>query len=142
MALYNHYQHSLDAKGRVNFPAKLRENLGNRFIITRGLDSDRCLFAYSEKNWEALGEKIKTLPNADARRVQRFLFAHAIDVEPDKQGRIVIPQHLREYAGLEKEVMISGIGDHAEIWDKDLWDKVNGAYTPDMIADIIDKISL
>lgn len=142
MALYNQYVHSLDAKGRVNFPAKLRDELGHRFIVTKGLDSHKCLFAYSEAAWEALGEKIKALPNAKARQVQRFLFANAIDVEPDKQGRIVIPQNLREYAGLTKDIMISGIGDHAELWDKDAWELVNSEYTPDVIVDIIDEISL
>lgn len=142
MALYNQYTHSLDAKGRVNFPAKLRESLGYRFIITRGLDSNKCLFAYSEDAWEELGEKIKLLPNSKARQVQRFLFGNAIDVEPDKQGRIVIPQNLREYAQLSKDVVISGIGDHAEIWDKDEWEAVNSEYTPEAIVDIIDEISL
>ncbi len=142
MALYNQYEHSLDTKGRVNFPAKLRDDLGERFILTKGLDSHKCLFAYSEAAWEALGEKIKSLPNKEARQVQRFLFANAIDVEPDKQGRIVIPQNLRDYAGLQKDVMISGIGDHAELWDAALWREVNAEYTPELIVDIIDGICL
>ena len=126
MALYNHYQHSLDAKGRVNFPAKLRENLGNRFIITRGLDSDRCLFAYSEENWEALGED-KNPAQRRRPRVQRF--CSPMPSTWSRTSRDALSSPASERVCRLKRKMISGIGDHAEIWDKDLWIR-SMAYTP------------
>ena len=99
--LIGEYQHSLDTKGRVNFPAKLREDLGESFILSKGL-GDECLFVYSEEEWNKLTEKLNSLPLSKARALQRFLFAGATQVQPDKQGRILIPQNLRDYAGLQK----------------------------------------
>ena len=87
--LTGQYFHNLDAKGRVNFPAKLREELGERFIITRGLDN--CLFVYSLKEWELLADKMQLLPIAKSAPLKRFFFAGAAEVEPDKQGRVVLP---------------------------------------------------
>lgn len=136
--LIGEYQHNLDEKGRVNFPAKLREGLGARFIITKGLDD--CLFVYSEREWEVLEDKIRALPVSKSRGLQRFLFAGAVDVEPDKQGRVVIPQNLREYAGLEKEVMIIGASVRAEIWDKGRWERSCGELTADMVAQAMDDL--
>ena len=97
------YQHSLDSKNRMIVPAKLREGLGDKFVITKGLDG--CLYAYPMNEWKALEEKLKTLPltNKDARTFVRFFFSGATEVEPDKQGRGLIPQNLKEYASIEKE---------------------------------------
>jgi len=136
--LIGEYSHSLDVKGRVNFPAKLREGLGNRFILTKGLDG--CLFVYSEQEWLVLEDKIRTLPMSKARNLQRFLFAGAVDVEPDKQGRVLIPANLREYAGLDKDVMIIGASVRAEIWDKQRWEESCGDLTSDMVAQAMDEL--
>ena len=136
--MYGEYQHSLDAKGRVNFPAKLREALGARFFITRGLDN--CLFAYSEQEWAGLEEKIRALPMSKARGLQRFFFAGAVDVEPDKQGRVLIPASLREFAGLEKDIVIIGASTRAEIWDLDRYNAANAELTSDMVAQAMDEI--
>lgn len=136
--LIGEYQHSLDPKGRVNFPAKLREGLGAKFIITKGLDN--CLFVYSEEEWKVLEDKIRALPVSKARGLQRFLFAGAVDVEPDKQGRVLIPANLREYAGLTKDVMVIGASVRAEIWDKDRWNQSCDDLTADMIAESMDEL--
>ena len=102
--LIGEYQHSLDTKGRVNFPAKLREDLGESFILSKGL-GDECLFVYSEEEWNKLTEKLNSLPLSKARALQRFLFAGATQVQPDKQGRILIPQKLRDYAGFAERYL-------------------------------------
>lgn len=112
----------MDPKGRVIVPSKFREGLGDRFIITKGLDN--CLFAYSSEEWSNLEAKLKTLPltNKDARAFIRFFFAGASECELDKQGRILIPQNLREYAGLEKDIYVIGVSTRVELWDKSKWE--------------------
>ena len=104
------YTHSIDTKGRVIVPAKFRESLGNEFVITQGLDG--CLFVFPNEEWNAFEEKLKSLPmsNKDARKFVRFFLAGAATVELDKQGRILIPTVLREFAGLEKDVVVVGVG--------------------------------
>lgn len=119
--LIGEYSYSIDVKGRLNFPAKLREDLGDRFIIAKGL-GDNCLFVYSLEKWQSVETKINDLPFSKARNLQRFFFASACEVEPDKQGRIVIPANLREYGALEKDVVIIGASTHCEIWSKENWD--------------------
>lgn len=136
--LIGEYQHSLDPKGRVNFPVKLREGLGAQFILTKGLDN--CLFVYSAEEWAALEEKIRALPMSKSRGVQRFFFAGAAEVEPDKQGRVLIPNNLREYAGLTKDIMIIGASVRAEIWDKDRWQASCEELTSDMVAEAMDDL--
>lgn len=115
------YQHSLDEKGRLIIPAKFRDELGSSFVITRGLD--RCLFVYPEEEWRHLEEKLKTLPltKADARSFVRFLLAGATQGELDAQGRVVLPQNLREYARIQREVVVIGVGTRVEIWAKEEW---------------------
>lgn len=117
------YQHSIDDKGRLIIPAKLRDSLGTTFILTRGLD--QCLFVYPMNEWEALEQKLKALPlmKADARAFTRFFFSGASECEWDKQGRITIPSHLRGYAHLEKECMVIGVQNRVEIWSKDAWEQ-------------------
>lgn len=117
--LSGEYQHSLDEKGRVNFPAKLREDLGPTFFITRALGRDKCLCAYSEDGWKSFTDKICALPVSESGDLQRYYIGGAAEVSPDKQGRVVIPLHLREYAGLDKDIIILGLSNRAEIWDKD-----------------------
>ena len=117
------YEHSVDAKGRVIMPAKLREDIGEKFIVTKGLDG--CLFAYSSEEWHNFEEKLKTLPltNKNARDFVRFFLSGAVECEIDKQGRFLIPSNLRTYATLEKEIIIIGVGTRIEIWNREEWKK-------------------
>ena len=119
------YQHALDSKNRMIVPSKLREELGNKFVITKGLDG--CLYAYPQDEWKNLEEKMKTLPltNRDARSFVRFFFAGACEIEMDKQGRGWIPQNLKEYAGIEKEIVSIGVLTREEIWSKEKWQEYN-----------------
>lgn len=117
------YQHTIDAKGRLFIPARFREGLGDSFIITKGLDG--CLFVYTREEWDALEQKLKSLPftKGDARAFVRFFFSGAAICEVDKQGRILIPGNLREYARLEKDAVIIGVSTRVEIWSKVQWDE-------------------
>ena len=123
--LIGEYEHSLDAKGRLIMPAKLREDMGDKFIITKGLDG--CLFGFSQTEWSNFEEKLKTLPltNKNARDFVRFFLSGATECEIDKQGRFLIASNLREYAGMEKEIAIIGVGTRIEIWNEDKWKKYN-----------------
>ena len=137
--LIGEYSCSIDIKGRLNFPAKLREDLGGRFMIAKGL-GDPCLAVYAMDEWDAKTEKIKAYPTAKAKQLQRFLFPSAFEAEPDKQGRIVIPQNLREYAGLEKEVMIVGTGDRCEVWNKEEWQRTSGSISAESIQELVENL--
>ncbi len=134
------YEHSVDAKGRVIMPAKLREDIGEKFILTKGLDG--CLFAYSQTEWTNFEEKLKTLPltNKNARDFVRFFLSGAIECEIDKQGRFLIPSNLREYAKLIKDIAIIGVGTRIEIWDKETWKKGEEDISADEIAENMDKL--
>ena len=114
------YNHSIDAKGRVIVPSKFREQLGEEFVVTKGLDG--CLFVYPKCEWEGIEEKFRGLPsNAETRRFMRFFFAGAATCEVDKQGRILIPPNLREHADLQKDIVSAGVLNRVEIWNKDRW---------------------
>ena len=117
------YQHNIDAKGRLFIPARFREGLGDSFVITKGLDG--CLFVYTREEWNALEQKMKSLSftKGSARAFLRFFFSGAAECEVDKQGRVLIPGNLREYAGLEKDTVIIGVSTRAEIWSKVRWDE-------------------
>lgn len=116
------YQHSVDDKGRLIVPAKFRDQLGASFIATRGLDN--CLFIYPQSEWAILEQKLKSLPlmKSDARAFTRFFFSGATECELDKQGRINIPQNLREYAKLEKDCIVLGVSNRVEVWSKSTWE--------------------
>ncbi len=116
------YQHNIDTKGRIIVPSKFREELGENFVVTRGLD--KCLFAYPMEEWKLLEGKLKKLPltKKDARAFTRFFFSGAIECEIDKQGRINIPQTLRNYAALEKECVVIGVSNRIEIWSNENWE--------------------
>ena len=116
------YQHTLDAKGRLIIPAKFREELGTGSVMTRGLDN--CLFLFPAEEWRLLEEKLKTLPltKSDARQFVRFLFSGATECELDKQGRINVPQNLRDYARIEKDAVVIGVSSRVEIWSKEKWE--------------------
>ena len=141
---YGEYQHTLDPKGRVIVPSKFREELGDRFIITKGLDN--CLFAYSSEEWTSLQAKLKALPltNKDARAFTRFFFAGAAECEVDKQGRILVPQNLREYAGLDKDISVIGVSTRVELWDKIRWENYTGDenVSPDAIAEKMAELGI
>lgn len=137
--LIGEFSYGIDTKGRINFPAKLREDLGDRFVLAKGL-GDNCLFVYSILEWARVEEKIKNLPISKARNLQRFLFASACEVEPDKQGRIVIPINLREYSKLLKDVMIIGASTHCEIWSKESWDSICQELDSESIAQAMEEL--
>lgn len=136
--LIGEYQHTIDAKNRVIVPAKFREDLGSLFYITKGLDG--CLFVLSRKGWEQLQAKIDAMPLSKSRGLQRFFFAGATEAEPDKQGRILIPQNLREYAELEKDVTFIGTSTRAEIWSTEKWNRMNEELTEASIVEVMDEL--
>lgn len=115
------YHHTIDAKGRIIVPSKLRKDLGDSFIITRGLDN--CLFVYPRDKWNQIIRKYEELPNTkDARNFMRFFLSGATECNFDKQGRINIPDPLTKYANFKKDCIIIGVNDRLEIWSKDLWE--------------------
>ena len=121
--LMGEYHNNLDIKARVVVPSKFREELGDKIILTRGLDGS--LFIYSTAMWESLTEKLKTLSftEKESRNFTRFLLSGAVTLEFDKQGRIIIPSYLKDYAALEKEVVLVGVLNRVEIWSLDNWKK-------------------
>ncbi|MBD9088350.1 MAG: transcriptional regulator MraZ [Lachnospira sp.] len=126
------YNHTIDAKGRLIVPVKFREILGDNFIVTKGLDG--CLFVYPNDEWTRFEEKLKGLPltNKNARQFTRFFLAGAAACEVDKQGRILLPQVLREFASLEKDVVLVGVASRIEIWSRERWDESMNTYDGDM----------
>lgn len=133
------YEHSIDAKGRLFLPAKLREELGDIFYLAMGIDT--CLAIYPLSTWERFTEKFASLPMSKSRAMRSF-FANAVKCEPDRQGRIVIPQRLRGYANLSRDVVILGINDRAEIWSRDLWNKSEEEMTPEKMAACMDELGI
>lgn len=125
------YEHSLDAKGRLFIPAKLRDELGDVFFLAMGVDA--CLAVYPQSTWERFTEKFASLPMSQSKAM-RPLFANAARCEPDSQGRIVIPQKLRTYASLEKDAVIIGVNDRAEIWSAANWDAQEEEMTPEKMS--------
>lgn len=136
--LIGEFNHTMDSKGRVIFPQKLREIIGDKFIVSKGLDN--CLFVYSLEEWSILSEKIKSMPLSKSRNIQRFLFSGAIEVEPDKQGRILISSNLRKYAFLQKELIIVGASNRAEIWDKSKWYQMCSDIDSSSVIEIMDEL--
>ncbi len=121
--LIGEFKHNIDDKGRLALPAKFRHELGSGAVVTRGLDN--CLFLYTKKEWEKLAEKLSALPisQSNSRAFSRLMLAGAMDVEMDKQGRVVLPEYLREFAGLKKSTIIAGLYSRLEIWDEEKWNK-------------------
>ena len=126
--------HTIDAKGRLIIPSRFREELGDNFVVTKGLDG--CLFAYTNEEWKHFEEKLQAIPvsNQKGRRFARYFLAGATLCEVDKQGRILIPANLRAAAALEKDVVLAGVGDRVEIWDKNNWAEANTYDDMDEIA--------
>lgn len=138
--LIGEYQHNIDVKGRVAVPSKFRDDLGEQFYITKGLDD--CLFVLPLSEWTCLEEKIRSMPLSKARGLQRFFFSGAAEVQPDKQGRILIPQQLREHANLDKEVTIIGTLSRVEIWNTEKWKDFSSNLTQESIEDAMDMLEL
>ena len=132
------YRHSLDAKGRVFIPSRLREELGPVFYVT--LSVERCLSVYNLENWQRFLDRINAMPY-NRQHKMRPLFAYAAKCELDTQGRVLLPQSLRDYAGLSKEIAIIGCNDHAEFWDSSAWDEVSRKETtPENIAAVMEEL--
>jgi len=115
------YEHTLDEKKRVSIPKQFRTGLGKKMVMTRGLDN--CLFVYSRASWEKVAAKLQELSfaQADTRGFNRFILSGAAEVEIDAAGRVLIPEHQREFAGLKKEVVFAGVSDRVEVWDAQVW---------------------
>ncbi len=133
------FQHTLDTKGRVIIPSKLREGLGERFVMTRGIDP--CVSVYPLDEWNRTEEKLISNPitKKDFRALNRLMFSGAMEVELDKQGRALVPQYLREHASIDRNVMIVGVGDRVEIWSEDHW-KTYYAEVSDNLSAMLEKI--
>lgn len=122
---YGEYAHTIDRKGRIILPAKIRDSAQSHFVekffVTRGLD--KCLFMFSEEEWRTQEQKFKVMPftKQETRRFNRIYFSGAVEVVPDKQGRILIPQYLKDFASVKKDIVIIGVANRIEIWDKVLW---------------------
>ncbi len=136
------YNHTVDTKGRLIIPSKFRELLGDEFVVTKGMDG--CLFVYANDDWKVFEEKLTSLPitNKDARKFARFFLAGAAPVEVDKQGRILLPAHLREFAELDKDVVLVGVGSRIEIWNKDKWEGNNVDDDMDAIGASMESLGL
>ncbi|MEG0941043.1 MAG: division/cell wall cluster transcriptional repressor MraZ [Oscillospiraceae bacterium] len=132
------YQHTLDSKGRLSIPARLRDELGEVFFVT--LSMDKCLSAYSAESWQNFSDKVNSMPFVKQRKM-RPLFAYAAKCELDAQGRILLPQNLRDFAGLSKNVTVVGCNNHAEFWDSDSWNAVYvNETTPENIAAVMEEL--
>jgi MraZ protein len=134
------YRHNLDAKGRMSVPVKFRSDLGSSAIVTKGLDS--CLFLYPKGEWEIMAQKIAQLPiaNSSARAFARTMLSGAMEVEIDKFGRALLPTYLRDYAGIEGDMVVAGVFNRVEIWDKEKWQKYTSE-TDQNSSEIADKLS-
>lgn len=136
------YNHTVDPKGRLIVPSKFREQLGNEFVVTKGLDG--CLFVYPNSEWQSIEEKFRniSMTSKDARKFSRFFFAGAASCELDKQGRILLPSVLREYADLQKDVVLVGVLSRIEIWSKDRWIETNDYDDMDEVAEHMAELGL
>lgn len=136
------YEHTIDAKNRVIIPSKFREGLGEKFVITKGLEKG-CLLVFPMEEWNNFEEKLKTLPfgSKEARTFSRYFFSSAIECEIDKQGRTVISNNLKEFAEIEKDIVFIGVSSRVEIWSKAKWEEFNNDENLDM-NDISEKMAM
>lgn len=138
------FSHNLDDKGRLTIPAKFRDELAGGLVITRGID--RCLFVFPRQGWDNLAEQIAALPltQRNARNFSRLMFSGAADFIPDRQGRVLIPQGLRDYAGLDSEAIVIGLYDRLEIWNLDNWTDVKAEVEedPESIAEQLQELGI
>lgn len=138
------YQHSIDGKNRMALPAKFRKEFKGKAVITRGLDN--CLFVYPMKEWQAIAEKLGNMPVGEktTRSFVRLMLAGAVDVEIDSQGRVLIPDYLKNHAGLEKETIVAGLFNRLEVWSKNAWEKYKNSAEKDQdeIADQLGRLGV
>ncbi len=132
------YDFSLDAKNRIFVPARLRESLGQTIVLVRGIDA--CIAVYSASCWEDFCARLEALPKTETRHVKRFLYSSAVEAKIDGQGRVILPTGLRDYAKIEKEIIILGVGDHAEIWSQALLAEFEAAADPAGMEDMLIKL--
>ena len=136
--MYGKYKHTLDPKGRLFVPSKLKDELGAAFYVAKAPDA--CLTVYPEAEWQKVLDHCNELPASKARAM-RFFFANVAKCEPDKQGRFLIPTELRQYAGIRQEVTFIGQGGHAEIWDSEAYDKLEmETLTPENLAQVMEEL--
>lgn len=142
MMFMGEYNHTVDEKGRLIVPSKFREQLGDEFVVTKGLDG--CLFIYPEDEWERIEERFRAVPltTQDARKFARFFFAGAATCEIDKQGRILIPQVLRNYAEIDKDAVLVGVLNRVEIWSRKRWENESGFDDMNQIAEHMAELGL
>ncbi len=138
MTMTGEFRHTLDAKGRLFIPSKLRDELGSVFFVT--VSMDKCLSAYSAESWKVFSDKVDAMPYVKQRKM-RPLFAYAAKCEVDSQGRILLPQNLRDFAGLNKDVAVVGCNNHAEFWDAARWTELGVTETtPENIAAVMEEL--
>lgn len=140
---YGEYQHSIDRKGRLILPSKFREvakaNFVEKFFVTRGLD--KCLFMFGEEEWKVQEQKFKSMPftKQEIRKFNRIYFSGAIDIIPDRQGRFIIPQFLKDFAGIKRDVVIIGVSNRIEIWSGEIWKEFYSS-SRDSFEEIAEKL--
>ena len=136
------YNHTIDPKGRLIIPSKFRDRLGEEFVVTKGMDG--CLFVYANEDWSAFEQKLTSLPliNKEAIKFARFFLAGASQVEVDKQGRILIASNLREFAELDKDVVLVGVGSRIEIWSLEKWENIDFDDDMDDISAAMESLGL
>lgn len=134
------YQHNIDAKGRVIIPAKFREELGESFYVTMGINN--CLFVLSKHQWDLFLDKLNNQPISKATDIARFFCAGATEAVPNSQGRILIPENLRKYAGIDKDVTVIGTGNKVEIWNTDKWNEYLESQTQERIKDAMELLGI
>ncbi len=132
------YSHNLDAKKRISLPAKLRDELGESVVMTKNVDS--CVSLYPLSRWQSFTAKLDSLPDIETRQVKRFLYAAAFETTVDGQGRVLIAPNLCDYAGLDKNVKVIGVGDHIELWDENRWAAENSSENTADITELLIKL--
>ncbi len=138
--LFGSYQYAIDAKGRFNFPPKFREFFGETFTVTKWMDNS--LVAFSQDDWEKMVQKLLDKGVGKGRELQQYLFTNAVIVQPDKQGRILLPQTLRDDTKILKDVSILGMGDHAEIWSSEIWQARKAKIDKLNVVDLMQELEL
>ncbi len=138
--MYGTYSYAMDKKGRVFIPAKLREELGDNFFICKNLTGSCCLSIYSQEEWKRLSEQLRLLPKSKAQLVRRFIFPTAAQLTYDATGRVIIPEELRVFAKLDKDVAFIGMEDHAELWDETALRADQEAISPEEIAALLEEL--
>lgn len=135
--LLGEFRHNVDTKGRFFFPAVLKDEIGDKPIICRGIENNLMVYSYTE--WENFSAKIKSLPFTEAKKMTQFFIAKAAYCSIDTQGRMVIPQFMREFAHINKNIVITGAGDSVEIWDEAAWDEKMSRLSGDDIISIMER---